>query len=310
MKACDNSQTGFSIVEMMIAMTLSAILLLGVVQIFDANQHSSRLQHAYAEVQEAGRIATELLARDIRMADYWGCLPDSDAINDNVHLPGDENSFTNTDGIEGEDNVASQTIDTITVKAETDKLTMKGAGSLSGAKVGKPYMNTNSAAIHLNKGNKIPEGTILMISDCGGGDVFKNTSGNTETSGTLGHNKGGGNHTKDLSRTYNASAQIMIPVKRIYFIGQNPDAGWSLYWSDNGVVEELVRNVDDLQFIYGEDTNGDGAADKFGVATAVNMDNVISVRATFNVFSSDQVFDGQPLNRAYTLTANIRNRSL
>lgn len=71
------SSRGFSLIELMIAVVLGAALLFGVIQIFDSNKQSSRLQHAFVEVQEAGRIAADLLARDIRMADYWGCTDTS-----------------------------------------------------------------------------------------------------------------------------------------------------------------------------------------------------------------------------------------
>ena len=50
-------QSGFSLVELIIAIGLSAALMLGVLQIFEANKQSSRMQHALVEVQESGRIA-------------------------------------------------------------------------------------------------------------------------------------------------------------------------------------------------------------------------------------------------------------
>jgi len=54
-------QHGFTMVELMVALGLSAGLLFGVLQIFDANSRSSRLQNAMGEVQEGGRIAIEMI---------------------------------------------------------------------------------------------------------------------------------------------------------------------------------------------------------------------------------------------------------
>lgn len=321
-------QQGFTLVELMIGIALSIILLLGVLQIFDANRSSSRIQQGYAEVQEGGRIASEMLIRDIRMADYWGCAPDTASITDHLNTAdGDYDpsmSITGADGVAGSDNVSSMTIGGITVKDGTDTLTLRGTIPSSNTKVKSPYMNVTAAVIHIFAlGAVIPDGKVILISDCRGGDLFANTNDidGTEASNStvnIGHNTGGPssedgkmtNAFKNLARTYNASAQITIPYIRIYFVGQNPAGGWSLYRSEDGVASELVRNVDDLQFTYGEDTNTDQSADKFGVASAVNMDDVISVRAQITVHSDNSVTDSGALKRTYSVTSAIRNRAL
>ena len=322
MRTHKSSQAGFSLVELMIVQALSAMLLFGVFQIFDANKRSSRLQHAYAEVQEAGRIAAELLSRDIRMADYWGCAPDIESISDNVdpavNYDADHMDIVGQDGLSGENDVGSgKSIGGIAVKEGTDIIIIRGANNLSGTKVVSPFMPNTSAVIKVNTNQPIADGTIVIISDCTGGDRFVTTQPVDTGSQNIQHNSGdNGSHPQNkspgsISKTYNGSAQILIPYKRQYFIGQNPDGDWSLYWESDGAVEELVRNVDDLQFVYGADSNSDGSADTFGeVGVISDMDAVISVRATFNAFSSDKIVAGESLNRVYSITANIRNRSL
>ncbi len=315
-------QAGFSLVELIVAVGLSAALLFGVLQIFDANKLSSRIQQAFSEVQESGRIATELLTRDIRMADFWGCAPDTDSILDHLDT-GDTDydpsmSVTSEDGVSGQDEVGSGVqVGLINVKAGTDILTLKGSYAMSNVRVQKPYMTVSSATIHINSGVDIPKGTRLMITDCNGGDLISNTANNTRVGGEIIHSTGSlgsgavDNAIKNLSQTYTANAQIVVPFTKVYFIGENPDGGWSLFRRDGTETSELVRNVNELEFTYGEDTNGDGSADIYRTAGAVaDMDDVIAVRAEIQAVSSENVFNGETLERTYRVTANIRNRSM
>lgn len=63
----------WSIVELMIAMVLASLLTIGLFQIFTSNNLTFRMTESIARTQEAGRIATEILSREIRGAGYFGC---------------------------------------------------------------------------------------------------------------------------------------------------------------------------------------------------------------------------------------------
>jgi len=67
-----HKQHGFTLIEIMIAITIGLVMLAGVLQISQANKESSRLQRNMGFVQENMRIAMELLTRDIRMAGFNG----------------------------------------------------------------------------------------------------------------------------------------------------------------------------------------------------------------------------------------------
>jgi type IV pilus assembly protein PilW len=67
-------QTGLTLIEIMIALLIGAFLLGGVLQIFLGSKQTYRMQDNLAKLQENGRFAMEFLAKDIRMAGYWGCL--------------------------------------------------------------------------------------------------------------------------------------------------------------------------------------------------------------------------------------------
>jgi len=61
---------GFTLVEIMVAITLSLILLAGVGQIYVSSKESFRVQHNNAQMQENQRMAMEFLNRDIRQAGF------------------------------------------------------------------------------------------------------------------------------------------------------------------------------------------------------------------------------------------------
>ena len=45
-----------------------------------------------------------------------------------------------------------------------------------------------------------------------------------------------------------------------------------------GTPEELAEGVENMQILYGEDTNADGLADRYVTADNANFKNVVSVR--------------------------------
>lgn len=65
-----SSQTGFSLIELVISLTLSSILVLGVVQIVTAASSSFQLQDNQSELLENGRLVMSLLGKTIRQAGY------------------------------------------------------------------------------------------------------------------------------------------------------------------------------------------------------------------------------------------------
>jgi type IV pilus assembly protein PilW len=132
----------------------------------------------------------------------------------------------------------------------------------------------------------------------------------------------------------------------IYYIGKrdntstNPPALFRRQLGSTGVAgnaEELVEGVEDMQILYGENTNNDASnsADRFVPADQVSdWDNVVSVRVSLLVQSIEDnlvpdgqaytfngvVYDGTGgngalpadgrLRRVFTATINLRNVTL
>ena len=66
-------ELGMSLVEVMVAVLISTILILGVTDLFGNSFFSSRSNNELARMQEAGRVALEIIGADARRAGYQGC---------------------------------------------------------------------------------------------------------------------------------------------------------------------------------------------------------------------------------------------
>jgi type IV pilus assembly protein PilW len=65
---------GFGLVELLIALALSLIVVLGVVQVFIAAKNTYLSQNAAANIQEDARFALSKMIQEIRMVGMFGCL--------------------------------------------------------------------------------------------------------------------------------------------------------------------------------------------------------------------------------------------
>jgi len=65
---------GFSLVELMVAILLGALITTGIVQMFSSNQENYQVLTGQSRLQENGRFAIEFLTRAARMAGFTGCF--------------------------------------------------------------------------------------------------------------------------------------------------------------------------------------------------------------------------------------------
>lgn len=90
-------QTGMSLVEVLIAVVISSILILGVTDLFNSSFMSGRSNSELARVQESGRIAMEIIGADARLAGLQTCTTNNwtvKPIEDAVELNNSGKSLT------------------------------------------------------------------------------------------------------------------------------------------------------------------------------------------------------------------------
>ncbi|MDF1692178.1 MAG: PilW family protein [Zhongshania sp.] len=336
------SQSGFGIVELMIAMTLGLSLSAAVIQVTLASQRSQRVLEALARLQESGRFAVSFLRKDIRMSGYMGC-PNVQRIPVNViakNPPADLN-FIAAGVLVGEDNVdANNDYDAL---ENTDMLFIQRAVTPAATLTGN--MAADNANIQINSNPAgLEADDYVFITDCITADLFSatNVSNDNGNSGhiTIAH-ANNNNITNKLSKVYGSDAEIMGFQSLVYFVrdsGRNTPAGnpihslWVQARNLGGaapVATELVEGVENMQISYGEDTNDDRNIDVYHTAATVgNWAAVLSVRIELLLHSTDDnivgaagefvqnnlIFNGAPvpsdqrLRQVYSTAVAIRNR--
>lgn len=64
------AQRGLSLIELMVALLITMVLLVGVITVFSSSSKAGRTQMVVASLNDSGRFAVDTLARDLRMAGY------------------------------------------------------------------------------------------------------------------------------------------------------------------------------------------------------------------------------------------------
>jgi type IV pilus assembly protein PilW len=80
-----NRIRGFTLVELLVAITIGAIILAGAVTLFVNNRDTYKTTNELSRLQETARYALGMMVKDIRMAGYFGCADRLDTINDRVN---------------------------------------------------------------------------------------------------------------------------------------------------------------------------------------------------------------------------------
>jgi type IV pilus assembly protein PilW len=70
----NRSSRGFGLIELLIALALSLVVVLGVVQVFIAAKNTYVSQNAAAAMQEDARFVLSKMIQEIRMVGMFGCL--------------------------------------------------------------------------------------------------------------------------------------------------------------------------------------------------------------------------------------------
>jgi len=257
-------QTGFSLVELMIALTLGLIVLLAISSIYIGSQQTYRVQEDNARIQEAGRYALEVIGRSIRQAGANA-----------------EMNFNKT-ATELQCNVAG---------------VCNAIGGVNGATVTDP----DTLSVQFYAGSEELIAGLWIARDCTGGQV----------------------------------ALGVVVTNTFDITGTNLRCTGSV-----GGVQPLVGNVEDLQVVYGIDTDVSGSPNYRSVdlyvaaPTAAQWPSVVTARVCVRIRSANNGLTTSPqtflncagavgtatgaaafstagdlrLHRSFVATYNLRNR--
>jgi type IV pilus assembly protein PilW len=330
-------QLGLSLVEILVALVISLFLLGGMIQVLVANKATYRFSEGVSRVQENGRFAIEKMTQDIRMAGFRGCAttkyvnnlnPEGKDYNQSMH------DFFGQPDIQGTENDGLNGSDTLVIR-----------GVAPGqANVLEPYNSPTSAQIFINVNDFVETGDIVLISNCRGADIFqvtRATPGDTANKVSVVHNSGDktapGNYNPDscqsghcLSQTYGGDSALFKMQTVTYTIETGgSDSGKSgepaLFRSVFGKKSELVNGVEQLQILYGVDSDSDGTPNQYVISSSVtDWDKVTAIRimlllrspeSAFIEGSQSYFFNGKTLSstdnrlrQVFTTTIALRNK--
>lgn len=318
-------QKGFSLVELMIAITVGLAMMAGVMKIFINTKNNYRVQDEMSSVQENGRFAIDFIGKELRTGGFLGCAS-SKGVNPNTNnssLSTDLSSMLNSGKtIRGYEFSAGDTLPSLipangTFTAMTaftappivgtDIIIIQRANDC-GAYLSTAMATTASDVIVLPNSCSFATGDFMIISSCSNVDVFK-TSNVTGT--TI-------KHANPLAVVYPSSAQIYKYIGTAFYIAMGSDGRRALWRHIQGQdPQELVPGVENLQIIYGEDTDNDSVANRYVNAnqvTAANWDKIVSIMLTLTVqtTSTNLKVDSSTgrIQRTYKTVVNVRNKSL
>jgi type IV pilus assembly protein PilW len=335
-------QRGLTLIELMISMALGLALTAGAISIFQQNKQTYNFQESISRIQESGRFAMNLIARDIRSSGFRGCRSRLAGGNstgiDNAFLYKFETTWDDSasivtnfsDGISGYE--ANDDADASIEGSDWDDL---NSNDLDAAILAEsPATGSDIIVVRAIRGcsriatmptcatddqNEDGTGVVdvntsvagcfsqydtAIISNCEAASVFVVTDTNPTTSlahaidaagsRTVRHANGLGNTQANLKLCYGENSipdgsTLSRIVNVVYYIGTGTAGFPSLFRMENGgTPSELIEGIEDMQILYGEDTDGDNVVDGFVTADNVtNWSNVLAARLNLLVQSLD-----------------------
>jgi len=276
MKSNTRKQTGFSLIELMVALVISLLLLAGILQIFSGTKKTYTMEEELSRLQENARFAMDKLTSDIRISSYQGCA-DPATTQPTIRAT----SVVGTEMVQGTDGTGLY---------GSDELTLQFANG-----GGIPLLNdmasiTSDVVVSLALAGGIDVDSLVTIADCENIDVFRVTSRTEDASATpvptvtFGHGTTGAkNNSAELKAEYTTAARLMTFSTVVYNIqaassptNQRGKPVFSLYRGN----DELVEGVENMQILYGERLGANSTSNiRYVTATDVsNWDNVVSMR--------------------------------
>jgi len=324
LRAYTARESGFTIIEILVAVTLSLILLAGVSQIYLGSRTTYKLQTASGNVQENGRFSMEFMAKDIRMAGYMGCAKANVKLTNNIDPTGKNttNDVSNTLAtFDGSQAVQGYTYDGVTVPVElqamgftaadliagTDIIQMNSAQSCAGGdivchnntdtgvtKTCKDGSGMGSAEYKIadNSSCQIKQNDVVLISDCVTADIHgvtNNPSGDIHDTIAHGSNL---NYTPKLFSSYGEGSSVYKMHTDIYYLDIGASGEPALFRAhlDQGTLnkQELVDGVYNMVLTYGVDTTGDSVPNRYVAAADVaDWTQIVNVSVALSTRSRD-----------------------
>ena len=323
-------ERGLTLIELMIAITLSLLIVGAVISLYITSQHLYRVQNNLSRLQENARYAMNEMSRDLRMAGYEGCLtghitPHNDLNNTtsypyNFSVPLEGYQYVSGAWVPALDPAFTATLTpasppggVFTLDTASDIITVRLADPAQALAVTQP--SSSASTLNVSLPNPFYSGQILLVTNCTGADIFQVTA--QPNGAAVTHNSGTsvypGNVQAALSQNYGSDATVMPMSTVTYFVATyqapgttpGPPTLWRVDTTNipPGSTQPLplavASNVKQMTLYYGEDTDGDGSANEYLTAQQIQsvdptMAHVVSVRVVLLFQTGDDFLSRVP----------------
>lgn len=306
-KSSSRHQMGLSVVELLVSLAIGMAVIAGSIQVVVSSKRSFMDQDEVTFIQTNARFALDLISKDIRMAGYLGCATQNSVQTANS-IADDAGGYISLHGLRGFEGstTTSSFLADFQAKATvgTDAVLIRRAADSGEMDVGKHV--AAAATIHLWDTHNYKEGSTLMIADasCRNVGIFQVSGPNGLPANHINHNVGSG--TKNCTKivkgnfvcsasckavscggygtatgSYGPGSKVMEFVSNAYYIGESsvmpgmPALRRQVFNADGAPStssEEIALGVEDMEILYGVDSNGDGDVDQSRQADQMDLD--------------------------------------
>lgn len=281
--------SGFTLVEIMVAISISGILLFAMTKILLETRSLVKVQSNLEKIQNDSSFAFETIAQKGRSAGFRGCASSSNFIPQvkAVNIISQYTTKLNPiEGNKGNGTSFSPALDS-SVSAfipapnpNFDVLTIRSAVD-SMATVGDNLANPSSTKWPVNSIKGFAVDDIGIISNCSAAAIFNinstaNTTINAQSPSGVGY-------------FFPARSQIYKYTTSSYYVatvnGEN-----ILYYNDNkGVSEPIINNVEKFSILYGVDINNTlNASQYLYINDVLDLKQIVSMRIGLVLKSADK----------------------
>lgn len=256
------TQHGMSLIELMVALVIGSILIIGAVSVYMQSRSSYRVNEAVARLQENARFALDTLEPDIRLARNWGQTSRTAFIEGRA-IPTEPAEFA----------VASDCTQNWSINLDSN---------IEGSNNGFPAWATCAGAFS----NNPAAGSDVLVVRHASADPAPLTAGRIQIQSDRAH----GQLFSDgvLPAGFVTTSETFNLVTHGYYVSQDstgtaglPSLRRKALIAGPAVTdEEIIPGVEDLQVQFGIDTDADGVANRYvnpGYAPIVT-DNLVAMR--------------------------------
>lgn len=278
-------QAGLSLLEILVASSLSLFIIIGVASLYAANKNSSQLQNILSHLQRNSHFAEMRLGNTIRSVAYSGFYSSfSVGVETKLNTPNTA-QWNIAKALQGFDNTSNDNsyAGISNIITSTDAILLKRM-------IQTHHLKTTSTTttMTVDAANGYTAGDVLIATDQQQASIFQisaadNTSISGQTTVTIfnGSSPQPGNNAL-LNNIYGVDAEVGKLESVMYYlkIGSNGRAALfearlktSANTAPSMVEKEMIANVEDMQIIYGIDTDNNGSVDGFNNATTIEANN-------------------------------------